>query len=63
MYIDNIILMAKKAKKVIIVPQQKPKERDRIQLTIKDPKKEDIKPKDIFQGYTSKISKTSKKKK
>lgn len=55
--------MPKKANKVINVPQQKPHDRDKIQLTIKDPKKEDIKPKDIFQGYTSKKSKTSKKKK
>jgi len=51
---------AKKLNKVINVPQQKPNERDKIQLTIKETKKEDIKPKDIFQGYTPK--KSNKKK-
>tara|TARA_R110002167_G_scaffold122776_1_gene301399 strand:+ start:7696 stop:7836 length:141 start_codon:yes stop_codon:yes gene_type:complete len=45
--------MAKKAKvkKTVKVPPQKKGERDTIQLKIKDTKKEDVKPKDIFEGY------------
>tara|TARA_R110000744_G_C19276348_1_gene553068 strand:- start:680 stop:826 length:147 start_codon:yes stop_codon:yes gene_type:complete len=47
--------MAKKAKKAkkktVNVPPQKKGDRDAIQLKIKDTKKEDVKPKDIFEGY------------
>ena len=46
--------MAKKGKKkekTVKVPPLKKGERDTIQLKIKDPKKEEIKPKDVFEGY------------
>ena len=53
--------MAKKAKTVLKIPPQKKHERGQIQLKIKEPKKDDIKPKDIFQGYSSEKTKKTKK--
>jgi len=45
--------MTKKSKKtkMIIVKPIKKGDRDKLQLKIKEPKTEDIKPKDIFEGY------------
>jgi len=44
----------KKKVKVVVIPPQKKGERDKIQLKIKEPKKEEHKPEDIFEGYTKK---------
>mgnify|MGYP003645414168 FL=1 len=44
----------KKKVKVVVIPPQKKGERDKIQLKIKEPKKDNDKPKDIFEGYTKK---------
>ena len=41
----------KEKKKTVKVPPLKKGDRDTIQLKIKEPKKEEIKPKDVFEGY------------